>query len=133
MRQSHSFTFVEILVAALVLSMAVAMVVAILGAARARILRAERAWGREHLLANASEFFLLAGKDGSLPEDVLPEGYSARCELSPAEDLPESAQEGIQGWAGWRLGRFVVSVTDSSGRTLGERLVEKVVREDDCY
>ena len=117
----------------MILSIAVAMVVAILGTARARLLRAERAWGREHLMSSVSEFYLLAGKKGQLPDGLLPEGFSSQCEVSPAEGLPENAQDAIPGWTGWKLGVFHIVVSDSYGRRLGERFVEKVVREDDCY
>jgi len=127
------FTFIEIMIASLILTISVAMVMGIMGAARARILRAERRWGREHLLAQATEFYLLAGKDEDMPSSLLPEGFSAGCELRLVEDLPEKAMESIPGWPGWQLGEYRVIVFDSYGNLLGERVVQKVVHEDDSY
>ena len=132
-RGSHGFTLIEILVASTILGLAVAMVVGTIGGARARILRAERRWGRAHVLSQAAEFYLLAGKDGAMPESLLPEGFRAMCELRPAENLPEYATESIQGWPDWTLGEYRVSVFDSYNHSLGEVVVEKIVHEDDYY
>ncbi len=133
MKLRRLFTFVEILMAAVILSMAVAMVLSIVGSARARILRAERVWGREHLLSNATELYLMAGKDGQMPEGLLPEGFSARCDLTPVEDLPDKAAEPIPGWTNWRLGQYRVIVYDTRGNALAEHVVEKAVLEDEIF
>ncbi len=109
------------------------MSVAVIGAARAQVLRAERRWGRQHLLNQAAEFYLLAGPDGEVPVGMLPQGFSSSCELLEVEDLPEHAVEGIPGWPEYRLAAFRISVLDPSGNSLGTHTVEKIIKDDDFY
>jgi hypothetical protein len=118
-----------VIVAAAILAVAVVMSVGIVGGARARILRAESRWGRQHLLSQAAEFFLLCGPSASCPEGLLPEGFSADCSVSLAEDLPEEALAPQEGWV---LGRFHVRVYDISGALMAECTVDKLLREEDC-
>jgi|GEM_PF-899682 hypothetical protein len=131
-RSDLPFTFMEILIAGMILTLAIAMTLGILGGARGRLLKAEQRWGRSHHLSNMTEFYLLTGPKGDLPASLLPEGFSARCDLVKAEDLPEHAAEGVPGWDDWQLGQFHVAVTAPSGNTIGKWVVEKLVREDDC-
>lgn len=119
----------EVILAAAILAAAVVVTVGILGAARARILRAESRWGRQHLLSQAAEFFLLCGPGARYPEGLLPEGFSADCFLAPADDLPTEALEPQEGWL---LGRFHIRVYDTSGAVMAESSVDKLIREDDC-
>ncbi len=130
---ARAFTLMEVVIAAMVLSMSAAMVFGIVGTARARLLRAERRWGRQHVMTQATEFYLLAGKDAVPPDDLLPEGFSPSCTVSLAEGLPEEAAEGLAGWEGWRLGKLQISVSDPNGRVVDEWTIEKLVREDDYY
>lgn len=127
-----TFTFIEIMIAGMILTLSIAMTLAIVGGARGRILRAEQRWGRNHHLSNVTEFYLLTGPRGAIPDSLLPEGFSARCDIRKAEDLPEHAADGIPGWDDWQLGQFCVTVMGPSGNTIGEWTVEKLVREDDC-
>lgn len=127
-RQS-AFTLIEVVIAATILGMSVAFTMGILATSRSQILRAERRWGRGHLLAQAAEYYLLAGhRAPPPPPDLLPEGFAASCELVEAFDLPEEALEPIQGW---RLGEFRIRVTDPNGHAIGEVRVRKVVLEED--
>ncbi len=123
------FTLLEVIIASGILVLAVAMSVGIVGAARARILRAESRWGRQHLLSQAAEFYLLAGPAAVPPPGLLPEGFSCDMTLSRVEDLSDAALEPQDGWV---LGRFDIRVYDTAGDLLSECQVEKVVREEDC-
>lgn len=122
----------EIMIAGMILTLSIAMTLGILGGARGRILRAEQRWGRQHHLSNMTEFYLLAGPRGSVPASLLPDGFSSRCDIWKAEDLPEHAAEGLSGWDDWQLGQFHITVTGPSG-DIGKWMVEKLVREDDCH
>jgi len=119
----------EVIIAAAILAVAVAATVGIMGAARSRILRAESRWGRQHLLSQAAEFFLLCGPSAAYPGGLLPEGFSADCAMSLVDDLPEDALEPQEGWV---LGRFHVRVYDTSGAPMAECTVDKILREEDC-
>lgn len=120
---------IEVLVAATILAMSVVFTMSIVGTARGQVLRAERRWARAHNLAQAAEYYLLAGPDAkAVPSDLLPQGYSMVCELREVTDLPEEALEPINGW---RLGEFVIRVKDPNGNVAGETRVRKLVREED--
>lgn len=123
------FTLLEVIIASGILVLAVAMSVGIVGGARARILRAESRWGRQHLLSQAAEFYLLAGPAAAPPPGLLPQGFSCEMALSRVEDLSEAALEPQDGWV---LGRFDIRVYDTAGDLLAQCQVEKVVREEDC-
>lgn len=124
------FTLLEVMVAAAILALAVSMSVSILGAARARILRAEKRWGRQHILAQAAELYLLGGPYAEMPDGLLPEGFSADCDLRRAEEgLSQDALEPIDGWV---LGEFHIRVYDTAGNVMADTRVHKVVREEDC-
>ena len=97
----------EVMIAALILAMSVAATTAIVGTARANMLREQRRWLREHLLANAVEFYLACGPDAMPPDGLLPDGYGCSCELYDVEDLPEDALESIREW---RLGEYHIVV-----------------------
>ncbi|MCK5801354.1 MAG: prepilin-type N-terminal cleavage/methylation domain-containing protein [Lentisphaeria bacterium] len=127
-RQNDSFTLIEVVVAATILGLAVSMTLGIIGAARARVLRAEQRWGKAHLTSQAAELFLLGGPQADKPPNLLPEGFDAMCEIVEVEDVPVEAQEPMRDWA---LGAFRIRVTEPSGSLLSEVIVQSVVREDD--
>ncbi len=122
------FTFLEIMVAVAILSASLAVVLTILGSSRSRLMRAERRWAGQHVLSNAVEFYLLAGTDAAIPGGVLPDGFSASCDLEAAEDLPEHAAEAV---GGWMLGRYRIEVFNAGRQNVGEQIIEKVVLEED--
>lgn len=118
----------EVMIAALILAMSVAATTAIVGTARANMLREQRRWLREHLLTNAVEFYLACGPDAMPPDGLLPDGYGCSCELFDVEDLPEDALESIREW---RLGEYHIVVYDQSGNVFAEQSVRKILKEDD--
>ena len=128
-KRTHCFTLMETMVAATILAFAVVSAMSILSGARSTLMRAEARWTRQHLLAQAAEVFLLGGPTAEIPEGVLPEGYSATCEVYAAEEnVPEEALEAIRGW---RLAEYHISVLDSSGVLVAETNLRKVLKEED--
>lgn len=126
--RSRRFTLLEILVATAILGTALAATLALLAAARARIIRAERQWAREHLLTQGVELYLLAGLDAEAPEGLLPAGYALRGSLQAAGDLPENAS---QAQSGWVLGEYRVELIGRAGEVAAETRIEKLVPEED--
>lgn len=124
------FTFLEILVAVVILGISLAMVMSIIGAARSRVIRAERRWGRQHLLDQATEYYLLAGPDAALPEVLLPRNYTASCTLEPVQNLPEHALEPLNGYV---LARYTITVYGLRSEVIAEREVAKPVPEEELF
>jgi len=121
------FTLIEILIAMAILGVAIGMILSILGGSRSRILRAERNWARQHLVAQAAEWYLLTGPDAALPDGLLPKNFSAKCRLFQVE-LPEEAQEPMDGWV---LGRYEITIYGLSREDVASITVEKLVRQED--
>ena len=124
----HSFTLMEVMIASTILAMGVVSTMGVIAGARSTLLRAEQRWARQHLLAQAAEFYLLAGKNGALPQGVLPDGFSASCELYEVEDIHEDALDPIRGWL---LCEYHISVYDDVGVRIAETFVRKVLKEED--
>ncbi|HQL86159.1 MAG: type II secretion system protein [Lentisphaerae bacterium] len=127
-RHQHSFTLMEVMIAATILALAVVSTMAIVGGARSNLIRAEKRWARQHLLAQAVELYLLGGHDAVVPDGLLPAGFSSSCELLKVEDIHEEALEANRGW---QLGEYVVVVYDASRRPMAECRVRKVLKEED--
>lgn len=123
------FTLMEVMIAALVLTLSAVATLSVVGTSRANVLREERRWSREHYMANVVEFFLAAGPNGELPACLLPEGWHATCELYDLDDgLPEAALESIQEW---RLGEFHIQLFDKEGNLVNEQFIRKLLKEED--
>lgn len=126
MRNLRPFTLLEVVVAVMVLGLSLVMIMSILGAARGRVIRAERRWAREHLVTQATEFFLLAGPDAAVPRGIFPEGVTADCAVEDVDDLPDEARLPI---GNMMLRTYRITVYGTAGEPLGERTVEKIVYE----
>ena len=124
----HSFTLMEVMIAATILAMAVVSTMGVVAGARSTLLRAEQRWARQHLLAQAAEFYLLAGKNAVFPEGLLPDGFTASCELYEVEDIHEDALEPIKEWL---LCEYHICVFDNTGVKIAETFVQKVLKEGD--
>jgi len=125
----HRFTLLEVSIAALLLAISAVASLTVVGTARADILREIRRRDREHHMANAVEFFLLAGPDASVPDGLLPSGLTAECILSEInEGLPEDAYESINGWV---LGEYCITLYGEDGQPLGEQRIRKILKEEE--
>ena len=126
--RTHSFTLTEVMVATIILAMAAAATMAIVGIAQANVFHAENRWNNQHITASVIEYYLLAGPSAAQPSDLMPQGYSSSCELLVVDDIHEDAQESIKQW---QLGELVISVFDASGNEISVTRVRKVLKEDD--
>jgi type II secretory pathway pseudopilin PulG len=126
-RKKH-FTLMEVMIAATILALAAVATMGVVGSARATLLRAQKRWARQHLLASVAELYLLAGHKAQLPEDLLPQGFSSSCELREVDDIHSEAQEPINGW---QLGEYHIRVYDVNGVAMAETKVRKVLKEED--
>lgn len=126
-RKSY-FTLMEVMIAAMILTLSVVATLGITGTARSGVLREERRWAREHLFANVAEYYLMVGPEAALPAGLLPEGFSASCELYAVEELPDEALESIREW---RLGEYHIQLFDRDGNLMVEQRIRKILKEED--
>jgi len=125
----HSFTLLEVTIAALLLAISAVSALTVVGTSRADFLREQRRREREHHMANAIEYFLMAGPKATLPSGLLPDGYGATCEVMAVEEgLPEQAYEEISGWL---LGEYHITVTDADGNLVGEESIRKILKSEE--
>ena len=122
------FTLLEVAVALAVLGFALGLILQLFGGARDRLLRAETRWANQHLLSQATEFYLLAGASTDLPKGAFPPNFNPQCMLIAAEDLPEDAVDAVGGWV---LGQYQISVIGLRDEIIGEVRVEKIVQKTD--
>lgn len=128
-QKRYCFTFVEVLVALAILGLSLTILLQIVATARERLIRARRNWSRQHIVAQILEHSLLAGPDASLPENIIPEGYSVDVQRDnrwQSELLSES--EPVNGWI---LQRMTVRIFDDAGNAVGKGSTEVLVHEDD--
>lgn len=118
----------EVMIAATILALAAVATMGVVGSARSTLLRAQKRWARQHLLASVTELYLVAGHRAQLPPDVLPQGFSTNCTLLEVDAIHEDAQEPIEGWI---LGEYHISVFDVNGALMAETRVRKVLKEED--
>lgn len=124
----RSFTLMEVMIASVILAMAVAATMSIVGGARSTLLRAEKRWARQHLLSQVIELYLLGGPGARMPDGLLPDGYSSSCELYVPDDLHEEALEPIREWC---LAEYHICIYDTGGNLMGEQYVRKMIKEED--
>ena len=116
------------MIASVILAMAAAATMGIVGGAQASVFNADRRWNNQHVTNSIVEFYLLAGPHAYPPQDLLPQGYSASCELLTVDDVHEEAQQPLKKWL---LGEYLIQVTDSGGELVSETRVRKMLREED--
>ena len=131
-KKASYFTLMEVLVAILIMAIGLSVAFTISGKAKSDAGLSQERWANEHLANLACEHFLLAGPDAPLPNNLLPEGFTASCEVEfmgdsdIAEELPEFTLEPI---SGWNLAIYTVTVY-KGGDLLIERKIEKIVKEE---
>ncbi|MCM8536672.1 MAG: hypothetical protein NE334_12110 [Lentisphaeraceae bacterium] len=124
------FTFVEVLIASLILAFGAVAAVEMSSRAHLQTYDVEDQWAKEHLVALGAEYYLLFGHDAEFPSDMLPEGFSIDCELNEApigDDVNEEKYDPLNGWI---LGEYTIRLY-SDGNEIHTLTIEKIVAEDD--
>lgn len=122
------FTLLEVVIALAVLTMGLVSILALTSAASNRVGKAASKWNDAHRLAQASEFFLLAGPRGRLDSEIFPYDDSrAECLVETPENLPAEVPELL---GKWKLVKLKISLFDSSGER-DSVSVEKILSEEE--
>ena len=123
------FTFLEVLIASLILAFTAVVSVEMSSGAHLQTFDIEDQWATEHLLSLGSEFYLMFGHEADFPADMLPEGFSIGCALEPGI-IPEGAdEEKYDPMNGWIIGEYKVTLF-RQGEEIGSNFIEKLVPED---
>jgi hypothetical protein len=123
------FTFIEVLIASLILAFSAVALVEMTSRAHLQTYDIEAEWAEEHLLSLSCEYFLLFGHDADIPEDLLPDGFSAECELNSAIIPEEADEEKYDPINGWVLGELTITLI-KDGTELTSISIDKMLPED---
>ena len=128
MNKRRCFTLLEVVLAMAVLALGLLAGLSLQGSAMRRTQRAMADWEQQHLLAQAAEFYLLAGPKAEIPATLFDApGWQAQCRAAPATNLPPgvAAQAG-----GWQLTELTISLSENGVPVRSLRL-EKWIPQDE--
>jgi len=120
------FTLLEVVVAVAILSLSMIAAMQLAASSSNRSVKAFEKWREEHMLAQATEYFLLVGPcSGAPPEEIFSyEGYSADCEEEPP-DIPEDTPAV---YGNWRIAKLHIRLLNDKGDELRSVSVHKILR-----
>jgi type II secretory pathway pseudopilin PulG len=128
MNGARPFTLLEVVLALAVLAIGLLAAMALQNTAVLRVAKARDAWNRQHRLAQALEFHLLAGPKAPLPATVFDyPGWRAACTVAEPEGLPAGVPA-VQGQ--WRLATVTVDLIQD-GQTVDAATVDMLLRSED--
>ena len=123
------FTLIEVIISLAILTMGLMAALNMASTSTNRSLKAHKIWKRQHMLAQAAEYYLLLGPTAELPESVFPyEGYSVNCEVVDPEGVPDEALEDV---GSWRLVCLNMQLMDGKGDVVETLKIDKIMHRDD--
>lgn len=121
------FTLLETVIAIAILGMSMVAMLSITMNSAKRMGKAFTNWEKQHMLEQATEYYLLAGPRENIPDEFFPfEGYSAQCEIEDP-NLPEEVKKEI---GSWRLVTLRISIHDSDGE-VDAISIDQILRDKD--
>lgn len=123
-RSTSSFTLLEVVIAVAILAMGLITAMEIAVTASKRTIKAAKRWETQHMLSQATEYFLLAGHEKPIPNEFFPfEGFRAEC-----VEEPPDLSDNIEPLAGnWRLVKLRITIYDSVGKEVGALSIHKIL------
>ena len=130
-RNNSTFTLLEVIIALAILTMGIAAAMTMSSSSTRRAEKAGRIWQNQHMAAQATEFFLLAGPRAQIPSNVFDyEGYSATCRVDDSEFI--SQNDNFREIPGWKLVTLTIEVSDVvNGNVVETIVVDKILKEED--
>ncbi len=119
----RQFTLIEVVVAMLILTMGVTSMLMLIAASTRRTGKAVDVWRKNHLLAQAVEYFMLYPPGTEIDRNFFPdENYTVSCNIiSP--DLPEDVEEQI---GGQRLIAMHIEIRDRDGKLVDSITMDRI-------
>lgn len=123
------FTLIEVVVALTVLGLAIISASAMCSQSITRIVKAKARWADQHMISQAAEYFLLAGPNSQVPNDIFPyRNVRVSCSVANAEGLPA----GVDAVSGqWRLATYEIRLTGASGEKIHSLKIDKIIQVSD--
>ena len=123
------FTLLEVVIALAILALGLISILSLSSSASLRTSKALKRWERAHCLAQGAEFFLLAGPNERINDEVFPyKNYSISCSIESPEGLPPEVQDRN---GTWKLVNLKISLSSDNGTVLETMNVEKILQEED--
>lgn len=122
------FTLLEVVVAVAVFSLALISVLSMAASATKRVDRAFKRWEHQHVLAQAAEYFIIAGFEESIPDEFIPGNqYRINVELAEPEGLPEDVEAEMDNW---KLATVKISLLDKGGELLDTLEFDRLIYQE---
>ena len=123
------FTLLEVVIAIAILAMGILAAMSMVSLSKKRMDKAYNTWFKEHLLAQAAEYYLLCGANKSIPPDYFPyKEYSAQCAVTNCNDLSKDAATSVSG--NCKLVTYDISIRDTYGNIISQVKVDKIVKNE---
>jgi type II secretory pathway pseudopilin PulG len=124
----NKFTLMEVIIAIAILALSLVAAMAISSSSKRRIDKAYKKWKVQNMLSQATEYYLLAGANSDIPDNIFPyDNVQASCSVTDCEALPED----IDVYSGqWLLATYNVEIT-SKGRILKDIKIDKIVNKNE--
>lgn len=127
-RRIQPFTILEVVVAIGIFAVGLVGALGFTAASTHRMNKAMRRWERQHLLVQATEYFMLTGPGSSVPQEFFPyDDYSVQCDEMEPDDLPEGIEPKIDNWS---LVKYKIVLKDDSGEELESIEFDKLKNDD---
>jgi hypothetical protein len=126
--KKHCFTLLEVVLAVAILSLGFITAMGIATTAAKRLMKSVSRWEEQHMLNQATEYYLLAGPKESIPQEFFPyDGYRAECIIAEAT-LPEEVKPEV---GAWRIVKLKISIFDEDDEEVNSLEMNKIFRAED--
>jgi prepilin-type N-terminal cleavage/methylation domain-containing protein len=122
------FTLIEIIVAIAILALGLLSAMSMSSFSKYRIDKAYKKWKMQHMLSQASEYYLLVGANTDIPHIIFPyKNMQASCSVIECKVLPEDIDVYFDQWL---LGTYHVEIV-SNGKILRDIKIDKIVNKNE--
>ncbi len=118
----------EVVIAIAILALSLVAAMSMSYSSKRRIDKAQRRWKTQHMLSQAAEYYLLAGANSSLPDDIFPyENVEVNCDIRECENLPEDIDINS---GQWFLGTYHIELKNN-GKKIKSVKIDKIINKNE--
>ncbi|HBC87455.1 MAG TPA: hypothetical protein DCZ94_10910 [Lentisphaeria bacterium] len=127
--RKRKFTLIEVIVAIAVFGLGMTAALQMSAGATMRARKAVDRWKSQHMLAQASEYYLLAGPKAHPDSKFFPyQGASTSCSVSEPEGLPPDVDSQF---GQWKLAVLEIKISYDNNRKTESIKIEKILQDGD--